>query len=208
MKKTIEKQHAWIFGNRIKNLQRKLNPNKSKAFNELSKKSVITNFLRYSIILFSLIVLCQVLNAVMSNPKSTIKKYMPRIFIPYIVLLNDWCHILSNVTDNLIKNIIGKFNLLLSPDLKDMKIIQNDILPLTWIGLMLEIILLTRQPKSALWKANELLSWIILIITSLNTFHDDYFQYVSTVQVSLCLIIIRYVSYLKSKLGHTHDRIF
>lgn len=185
LKKTIEKQHAWIFGNRIKNLQKKLNPYRSKTLSEVSKKSFALNLIRYSIILFSLIILCQALNAKISYPKSTIKKYMPRIFMPYMVVLNDWCHIFTNATDNLVKNIIGKYNLYPTFDLNDTRIIKNDILPTSWVGLMLEIILLIWQPKSALWKANELLGWIILIITSLNTFHDDYFEYINTVQVSV-----------------------
>ncbi|XP_018572830.1 uncharacterized protein LOC108912146 [Anoplophora glabripennis] len=193
LKKTIERQHAWIFGNRIKNLPKKGLQLliKSKRFSEASKKSVSMNIVRYSLILFSLIVLCRAVNEKINYPKSTIKEYMPGVFTPYTVILNDWCHIVSNATDNFIKNMSNKLNLRSISDLKDARIIKNDILPITWFGLMLEIILLTWQTKSILWKANELLSWIILIITSLNTFHDDYFEYVNAVQI-ICPIAVIY----------------
>ncbi|KAJ8920281.1 hypothetical protein NQ315_011942 [Exocentrus adspersus] len=191
LKKTLETQHAWIFGNHVKNIQKGLSSINYKKINKLGESPLVINLTRYFLILLSFIILFRALKTELIGAEGTVRQYIPDSFVSYIILLKDWYRIVSNATNNIIENVNSTVNFKLIPGFENVRIIKSYVLAVSWVGLVLDVVLLIWELKSVLWKSNELLSWITLVITSVNVFPGAYVAYINRIQL-LCSTAIIY----------------
>nr|CAI5842962.1 unnamed protein product [Callosobruchus analis] len=193
LKATIDRQHSWLFGNRLKNLRKRgmslINLTKSsQGFTKKYKQSMFLRAIRYILILLTLLVMCNVLKIKIEYP-SDIKVKIPQ---KYNVIINDLYDVVNNSTATLNKEI-NNLNKYLPYNTK----IQGNALVLVCaVGLLLEAILVVFERRSNIWKTVRFLSWMVFLCTSAVVL-DKKHQLTINVFKVLCPVLLLY-SYLSA----------
>ncbi|KAJ8947740.1 hypothetical protein NQ318_018002 [Aromia moschata] len=190
LKTTIEKQHAWLFGNRLKKIHNKaysfLSQNQILQKTKIAKYSSCLNLLKYLLILSSVLIICQTLEVRMNYPADEITPLIPKFFIPTLPVLNDIAGVTSKVSI-IISDAISHINLYLP---KQIKLHYNNLLPITCSGLLLQLIYLIWDQRTSWWKVNEILGWTLLVVTTLISFDGNHSAYIKLLQAFCATIII------------------
>ncbi|XP_074031711.1 uncharacterized protein isoform X2 [Leptinotarsa decemlineata] len=209
LKSTIEKKNAWIFGNRLKNLRKKglsiLDLTKSShGLTKDVKQSFCLKVIKYTLVSFTVLVLCQILNVKIDYPTQDVQKYMPKSITQYEFILRDIYSTIFNVSRRL-DDEINNFNSYLP---KNIKIQKGNLLPITSVGFLLDFIILLCDKTSVFSKINGMLGWTVLFLSSSISFRQDYFFFINILQVFTSLsLLYSYLTYesikKKKKIGGT-----
>lgn len=156
LKATLDHQHAWLFGNRLKNFK-----NKALKVITLTRDSNQINspsFIRYLLSSLNFLILCYLLNVKVELPSlPNTKHFIPSYFTPYTVIVNDYYDFMKNSSKNFAEEILtfNQFNF------------ESNFLGITsTLGFLLQVCLVFSENFSNWWKVNEMLVWIILFLTS------------------------------------------
>nr|CAH7721585.1 unnamed protein product [Callosobruchus chinensis] len=193
LKATIDRQHSWLFGNRLKNLRKRgmslINLTKSsQGFTKKYKQSMFLRTINYILILLTLLMMCNVLKIKIEYP-SDIKVKIPQ---KYDVIINDLYDVVNNSTAILNKEI-NNLNKYLPYNTK----VQGNVLVLvSAVGFLLEVILVLFERRSNTWKTVQSLCWMAFLCTSAVVFNKEHQLAVDVFKV-LCPLLLLY-SYLSS----------
>lgn len=175
LKATLDSQHAWLFGNRLKNIKNKaikvINLNK-----EIYKHSNLI-VMRYLLSFLNILILCYVLNVKVEFPTlENPKQFVPNYFTPYTVVVNDYYNFMKNQSKNFAEEMI---------DLNNFNIEMNFLGVISTTGFLLHVFLVFGERFSNWWKINELLVWIILFLSSSVPVDSKYGGQIKVLQVKI-----------------------
>ncbi|VEN42731.1 unnamed protein product [Callosobruchus maculatus] len=193
LKATIDRQHSWLFGNRLKNMRKRgmslINLTKSsQGFSKKYKQSMFLRAIKYILIVLTILMICNVLKIKVEYP-SDIKVKIPQ---KYDMIINDLYDVVNNSTAILNKEI-NNLNKYL-PD--NTRVQGNAMVLLSAVGFLLEMILVIFERKSNIWKTVQLLCWMAFLCTSAVVFSKEHQLTVDVFKV-LCPLLLLY-SYLSS----------
>lgn len=178
LKATLNHQHAWLFGNRLKNL-------KTKALKVITSNKDIINtnkfsFLRYLLSTINILILCYLLNVKVELPsiKNT-KQFIPNYLTPYTVIVKDYYYLMRNSSKNFAEEIIN-FN--------QINFETNFLGVTSTVGFLLHVFLVLGENFSNWWKVNEMLVWILLFLTSSIPLNNAYSGQVKALQVRILYV--------------------
>lgn len=173
LKTTLDHQHAWLFGNRLKNIKNntlkviQLNKEKCKNSNLLS--------MRYLLSILNILILCNVLNVKVEFPTlQNTKQFVPSYFSPYTVIVNNYYYLMKNTSKNFAEELI---------DLNSFNFETNFLGIISTMGFLLHVFLVLGERFSNWWKINELVVWIILFLTSSVPVDSKYSGQIKVLQV-------------------------
>lgn len=175
LKATLDHQHAWLFGNRLKNF-------KNKAFKVIStnKDFINTNkfsVLRYLLSTINILILCYLLNVKIELPSiNNTKQYLPNYLTAYSVIVKDYYILMKNSSKNFAEEIV---------DFNQINIETNFLGVTSTLGFMLHVFLVLGEHFSNWWKVNEMLVWILLFLTSSVPLNSPYSGQVKVLQVRI-----------------------
>ncbi|CAH1155973.1 unnamed protein product [Phaedon cochleariae] len=194
VKTSIDNKNAWIFGNNLKNLKNKgislIDLTKSNGLTRELKQSFCLKIIRYTLIVFTVLILCQILNVKIDFPIPNIKIMVPKILGSYKIILTE-------VWFNATKQFEEKMNNLNSFMPVD---IRNKLVPITSIGCLLNFVLLICDKKSVWWKINDSLGWLVLVLSSTMPLDSDSSVFINILQVLSSLsLFYSYISHEPQK---------
>ncbi|CAH1980130.1 unnamed protein product [Acanthoscelides obtectus] len=193
LKTTLDRQHSWIFGNRLKSLKKKgmslIDLTKSsQGFSKKYKQSIFWKSIRYTLILLSMLMMCNVLKIKVEYP-SDMKVKLPE---KYDVIINDLSEVVNNSSAALNKEIDNLNKYL--PNY--IKVHGNILVMVSAVGFLLQIILVLFDRRSKIWKTVESVCWLAFLYTTAVILNKEYQFPVNVCQV-LCSLILCY-SYMNS----------
>ncbi|XP_057664140.1 uncharacterized protein LOC130898692 [Diorhabda carinulata] len=203
LKSKIKIQHSWIFGNRLKDLRKKgYNTLKhTKLPKKIIKNSNFFKYIRYILIISTIVILCNLLNIKIVYPNPGIKEHLPEVFNLYKTVFSDYQQKISEVFKEFPNKLlhINKFLEI------NIKFKNSDIAPITYIGFCLDFMLNIGEQKTFIWKINGLFGWILLIITSSLSFSNIFTPHIFGIQIftSLSLLYMYIWSSSSSQLNST-----
>lgn len=188
LKSKIKRQHSWIFGNRLKDLRKKGYNilNQTKLPKKVFKNSIFFKYIRYILIISTIVILCNLLNIKIVYPEPNIKKHMPKVLNFYKTVLLDYQQKISEAFKGF-ADIFNHINKYLEINIKFK---NSDIAPITYTGFLLDFMLNIGDQKSLIWKINGLLGWILLIITSSVSFSNIFTSHIFGIQVFTSLSLL------------------
>lgn len=174
LKVTLSQQQAWLFGNRLKSFKTKA----LKVINsakDLNKENKLL-FIRYSISILNMLMLCYLLNVKIELPSfSNTKQLIPSYFKPYTVIVKHYYVSMTNTSRTFVESFF---------DLNQVNVDTNFMSIVTTLGFLLQFLLVLTEEFSNWWKVNEMLAWILLFLTSSVPSNSVYAGQIKVLQVS------------------------
>lgn len=173
LKSTLDHQHAWLFGNRLKSFKNKALKviNNNKDF----YKNTNLSFMRYLLSSLNILILCYLLNVKVELPSlQNTKQFVPSYLNSYTIIVNDYYDLMKNRSKNLVEEMV---------DLNHFNFETNFLGTVSTLGFLLHVFLVLGERFSNWWKINEMLVWIILFLTSLVPADSKYGTEIKVLQV-------------------------
>lgn len=182
LKKKLEQQHAWLFGNRMKDLKTKalnlVNSNRDRVYSY--NLSVVRSLLLFTVI----VIFCYLLKIKIEI--SSLKNAKPVILEPlkpYAKIVEEYYNLMKKSALNLSATYI---------DFKEINFEANFLSVITILGFFLQVFLVLREKFSNWWKANEMMVWILLFLTSSVPLDSLYSGQIKILQV--CVFVFHTVA--------------
>lgn len=175
MRVTLDQQHAWLFGNRLKSFKNKALKviSSNTDFSLTNNQSFIRNLLSTLIIL----ILCYLLNVKVELPSLyNAKQFIPSYFTPYTIIVKNYYDLMKNSSRNFAEEVI---------DVSQFNFEIHFLVVTSTVGFFLQVFLVFWEKFSNWWKVNEMLIWILLFLTSSVPINSAFSCQIKALQVSL-----------------------
>lgn len=167
LKATIDQKNAWFFGNRLKALRKQglgiIDLTKAThGYTKEIKQSFCIGFIKYTLILLAILINCQILNVKIDYSPESLENLTPKEFQGYNHILKDALNLFQNKTKNISQELLNLRSYL--P--QNVLIKTSSTALISFVGCLLQILIVLFERRSKIWKLNELLGWLVLVLTS------------------------------------------
>lgn len=175
LKQTLNRQHAWLLGNKLKNFKNKALNVINTTATDISQLNSLT-LVRCLLSALNVITICYLLNVKIDIPSvNTAKQFIPAFLNPYTLFIKDYYGLMSNSSQYLASNYMN---------FKQFYVETSILAILSTFGFFLQVILVLGETFFNRWKLNEMIVWILLFLTSSISLDSVYAGQIKVLQVS------------------------